>query len=133
MGLNPTYKLYPKAKTFKSSYRIVLKQEKIKIGTYKIPKEMFDIIKSDIQKYKSLGIPCKKVRCIETGDIFKNAREASRWLTNIKEQFYNKYNPDHIKQCCRGKQKTSYGYHWEFINEEIERVKERLNKKYGYQ
>ena len=34
-----------------------------------------------------------------------------------------------IKQCCRGKQKTSYGYHWEWVNEEIEKVKERLNKR----
>jgi len=24
-----------------------------------------------------------------------------------------------IKQACKGKQKTSYGYHWEFVEDEI--------------
>jgi len=38
-------------------------------------------------------------------------------------------NLDLIKQCCRGKQKTSYGYHWEWVNEDLDRVKEQLNER----
>lgn len=130
--LEPYRIQYPKAKTFRSNYRIELKQENIKMGTYKVPKEVFVSIQGDIEQYRSLGIPCKKVRCIETGEIFRNAKDASRWLANIQECYYNKYNPDLIKQCCRGKQKTSYGYHWEFVNEEMDKFKSQLNERKTY-
>lgn len=125
--LEPFRILYPKAKTFNSRYRIVLMQEKIKMGTYKIPEKMYEKIKSEIEQYHSLGYPSKKVRCIETGQIFENAGIAAKWVAFAREESY--CNLDLIKQCCRGKQKTSYGYHWEWVNEEIEKVKERLNKR----
>lgn len=85
------------------------------MGKYKVDVKKFNRIVEKIEKYKSDGYPSKTVRCVETGQIFKNARQASRWVSEIRENFYNCCNPDLIKQCCRGKQKTSYGYHWEFV------------------
>lgn len=125
--LEPFRILYPKARNLKSRCRVVLKQEEIKMGTYKVPEEMFDNLKSDIEQYRSLGYQCKKVRCIETGQVFESAREASRWAAFAREMSY--CSMDLIKQCCRGKQKTSYGYHWEFVNEDLDKFKAQLNKK----
>ena len=85
------------------------------MGNYKVEEKQFNKIKDRIEKYKSIGHICKNVRCIETGQIFENARKASEWVSFIKEYGYNKCDSDKIKQCCRGKQKTSYGYHWEFV------------------
>ncbi len=125
--LEPYRILYKKAKTLKSRCKIILKQEEIKMGTYKIPEKMFNGLKSDIEKYRSFGIPTKQVRCVETGQVFKSASEACLWVEFVIETNY--CNKDLIKQCCRGKQKTSYGYHWEFVNEDLDKVKEQLNKK----
>ena len=50
----------------------------------------------------------KPVRCIETGIIYPSAREASR-QTGIHN----------ISNCCRGEYKTAGGYHWEFVNKEV--------------
>ena len=87
------------------------------MGNYKVSEETFNKIKDRIEEYRSIGHICKKIRCIETGQIFENAKMASRWVSYVKENFYNRCNSDLIKQCCRGKQKTSYGYHWEFVKE----------------
>lgn len=125
--LEPFRILYAKAKTFNSRYRIILKQEEIKMGTYKVPVKMFNSIKADIEQYRSFGIPSKKVRCIETGKVFENAGEAAQWVAFVRER--SCCSIDLIKQCCRGKQKTSYGYHWEFVNEELDKFKEQLNKR----
>ena len=48
----------------------------------------------------------KKVRCIETNEIFSSVREAARHI-----------GIDHsgISLCCNGKNKTAGGYHWEFV------------------
>jgi hypothetical protein len=87
------------------------------MGKYKVDLKQFNKVREKIEKYKSIGHICKNVRCIETGQIFETAKAASRWLSYVKENYYNKFNPDLIKQCCRGKQKTSYGYHWEFVKD----------------
>lgn len=102
-------------------------QEEVKMGTYKVPEKMFEKIKSEIEQYQSFGAISKKIRCIETGKVFKNAREAAHWAAFVRER--NICSMDLIKQCCRGKQKTSYGYHWEWVNEELDKVKAELNKK----
>lgn len=125
--LEPFRILYPKAKTFNSRCRIILNQEEIKMGTYKVPEKMFNNLRFDIEQYRSFGYPSKKVRCIETGKVFESAREAARWAAFVRERNYCEM--DLIKQCCRGKQKTSYGYHWEFVNEELDKIKAQLNKK----
>ena len=52
------------------------------------------------------GMPRKRVMNIETGEVFKSAIEAGK-----------KYNtvPSAIRQCCRGKSKSSNGYHWKYL------------------
>ena len=50
----------------------------------------------------------KKVRCIETNEIFNSASEAKR-IKQIKG--------NHITECCNGNRKTCGGFHWEFIEE----------------
>lgn len=52
----------------------------------------------------------KSVICIETKRMFDSLTEASEWcgLKNGKSSIYN---------CCRGKQKTAGGYHWQYYEE----------------
>lgn len=85
------------------------------MGKYKVDLKKFNRIKEKIEKYKSEGYPSKQIRCIETGQVFKNATAACRWVEYVREVGF--CHKDLIKQCCRGKQKTSYGYHWEFVND----------------
>ena len=64
---------------------------------------------------KELGLTkdYPKVLCVETGQIFKNAREAGKAM-NIPAN-----NPGAaIFRVCQGKRATAYGYHWKFIKEE---------------
>ena len=49
----------------------------------------------------------KKVLCVETGEVFESASEASR-KTGIHK--------GSISQVCLGKRKTAGGYHWKFYN-----------------
>ena len=49
----------------------------------------------------------KSVECIETGEIYKSTREAER-ITNIGHS--------EIIKCCKGKQKTAGGFHWNYWN-----------------
>jgi len=46
----------------------------------------------------------KKVRCVETGEIFESAKKASE-ITSIKN----------ICNAARGARKTAGGYHWEYL------------------
>lgn len=48
-----------------------------------------------------------KVRNVETGEVFESIREAA--------QQYN-ITPTHITRVCRGRRKTSGGYHWEYVS-----------------
>ena len=53
----------------------------------------------------------RKVVCIETGQIFNCERCANEFLgKTVKNR--------NISACCRGERKTSYGYHWEYIEGE---------------
>ena len=54
----------------------------------------------------------RKILCIETNIIFDSIIEASKWCNG---------NDANIGACCRGKQKTAYGYHWKYIEEEEEK------------
>lgn len=51
----------------------------------------------------------KKVKCLETGQIFDSIKLAEQWC-----------GKKGISACCRGKQKTVAGYHWIFIEKESE-------------
>lgn len=47
----------------------------------------------------------KKVKCIETGEIFGCVKEAEQWC-----------GKKGIGDCCKGKQKTAGGYHWQYVD-----------------
>ena len=51
---------------------------------------------------------CKKVLCVETGEIFDSTCEA-----------YRKTGISNISAACNGKLKTAGGYHWGYIQPEI--------------
>ena len=52
----------------------------------------------------------RKVRCIETGQVFDSCGDAAKWC-GLK-------NHTSIIQCCQGVYKTTGGYHWEYVQEE---------------
>lgn len=54
------------------------------------------------------GKTTKKVMCVETKIVYDSITEASN-ITRI--------NYSNISHCCRGKQKTAGGYHWEYYKE----------------
>lgn len=57
-----------------------------------------------IQKMKEVN--SKRIRCVETGEIFSSIAEAKK-QKNIKG--------NHIGECCQGIRKTCDGYHWEYV------------------
>lgn len=87
---------------------------RLAINNYEHKQKHFFEIKQKIDKYRSLPEPKKKVRCVETGEIFESAREASKWVEFVREIDYCHH--DYIKLVCKGKHKTCFGYHWEFVN-----------------
>ena len=48
-------------------------------------------------------INCKKVMCVETGEVFNSATEA-----------YRKYK-GHISEAAKGSRELAAGYHWKYI------------------
>lgn len=61
---------------------------------------------------KGKKIDGKYVRLVETEVVYQSIAEAGR---------LNKIIPSSISACCNGKRKTAGGYHWEFVNQDIER------------
>lgn len=65
--------------------------------------------KQKISKFMNENHPrAKKVRCIETGEIFLSARKAAE-----------AYNTSHscISRVCNGERKTTQGKHWEWVTD----------------
>ena len=50
----------------------------------------------------------KKVLCVETGKVYESTMEAERKTGT---------NNANISACCRGKLKTTGGYHWRYVQE----------------
>lgn len=50
----------------------------------------------------------KRIKCIELDKIFESIAEAQEFMNK------NRKNTN-ISSCCRGKQKTAYGLHWEYV------------------
>ena len=48
----------------------------------------------------------KKVKCLDTGVVYPSTME-------IQRQFG--FNHSNISQCCNGKFKQAYGYHWRYV------------------
>lgn len=49
-----------------------------------------------------------RVVCVETGQVFESMREAADAVGA---------SPSNICNCCKGKKKTTAGYHWKYIGE----------------
>lgn len=58
----------------------------------------------------------KKVRCIETGEVFNSTMDVQRQL-GIKQQS--------ISACINGKQHSAGGYHWEYLSNTEENAMHR--------
>ena len=54
-----------------------------------------------------MGKTCKKVLCVETGEIYESVKDASI-AVNV--------DGSTISKCCRGKQKTAGGFHWQYVD-----------------
>lgn len=48
----------------------------------------------------------KPVLCVETKVVYPSMSECSRQTG---------FSQGHISSCCRGKLKTAYGYHWQYV------------------
>jgi len=43
------------------------------MGNYKVSEKQFNKVVERVEPYRSVGYICKKVKCIETGQVFENA------------------------------------------------------------
>lgn len=97
-----------------SPYQIILKSND-KSESYRIPEIMFISIKHYLKPYRSKTVKIKAVKCIDTGKIFRCAREAMMWL--IQEGKTSNYNADNlIKAACKRERNIFCGFHWEFVD-----------------
>lgn len=62
----------------------------------------------DCSNKNAVRCNARKVRNIETGEVFNSISEA--------EQAYGKKGNTSISNCCRGRYETAYGYHWAYDN-----------------
>ena len=103
----------PKNVNKRSAFIVRLESSYGSVETYRPTEDLFLEIREKIKPYRSLGIKAKPIRCIETGEVFLSARQAARWLKKINLTCC--YSADSIvKDACKGKKETAYGYHWEF-------------------
>lgn len=72
-----------------------------------VDKSYYKILKRARYLGISVGYNYTKVRCVETGEIFKSTAEAAKKYGVTSAQ---------ISRCLRGERKTSCGFHWEKIN-----------------
>ncbi len=97
----------------KSKYIIRMQYGSNPMNTYRVSKEIFLDIKNKVTPYRSMPPPVKKIKCIETGQTFKCAKDVMDWLfatgktTNINSFAI-------VKTACNKKCKA-YDYHFEFI------------------
>lgn len=104
----------PKNVNKRSAFIVRLESNENASETYRLTEDLFLEIKKKIEPYRSIGIKAKPVRCIETGEIFRCAKQAANWLKKMRLTY--SYSADSIvKDACKGKKETAYGYHWEFV------------------
>ena len=65
------------------------------------------------QLSRSFFDAAKRVRCIETGEIFKNQTEARNTL--VRRDHVNMAGADQVGQVCLGQRKSAAGYTWELV------------------
>lgn len=81
-------------------FSITLRENNANPCTYKVDRKIFDTLKKYLEPFRSLQSQAKKIKCIETGQIFNSAREYERirmpfhisdwWLFGLREDL-NKY------------------------------------------
>lgn len=72
----------------------------------KIREKLLGIPLSEERRINISKAHYKKVKCIETGIIYNSVQEAAK-DTNTKDT--------HISRVCKGKRKTTGGFHWESV------------------
>ena len=93
---------------------IVLKDEEEKSCNYRVPKELFLKFQEELIQYRSESIKPKAIRCVETEEVFRCARDTHRWLH--EKGVTTSYSVDSgIKFACKNPKRTAYGFHWEFV------------------
>ena len=75
---------------------------------------MKDCVRNGKFNYSNITMAVKKiskpVKCIETGIIYPSAYDAKRKLG---------ISDSSISHCCRGKRHITGGFHWTYVNEEV--------------
>ena len=64
----------------KGKFSIILREDDSNQCSYKINRHLFDTLKKYLAPFRSYQAKPRKIRCIETGQIFYSAREASYWV-----------------------------------------------------
>lgn len=96
-----------------SPFNIILKDNN-KSESYRVNEKLFNEIRNKLTPYRSYAPLSKSVRCIETGEIFKNAYMATVWL--VQNGITNNYSAyGLIKAACKKQKNSAYRYHWEFV------------------
>ena len=99
-----------------SSYIIRLIVNDSVVGTYRVSKKIFLSMQKDLSPYKSCKEKSKKVKCVETGEIFNSAKQANEMLVK-KGLSYSYTAYIRIKNACKNREETAYGFHWQFVDE----------------
>lgn len=85
-----------------SPYIIRLVEDETVIGTYRVSKEMFLSVQKDAAPYQTFRAKTKKVKCIETGEIFNSAMHANEVL--VEKGLAKSYSAYiRIKEVCNKK------------------------------
>ena len=97
----------------KNRCTVTLKQDDFgAVKTYRINDRMYYLLEKSLEKFRSTSPTARKIKCIETGQIFESARKASEWVELTLKLDYCNFNL--IKAACNRQNGKSYGYHWEF-------------------
>jgi hypothetical protein len=85
-----------------------LRQNMLKNNPMKNPETRLKVSRANKGKFIGEKSVCsKKVKCLETGEIFNSLNLAM-----------NKYKNTHIGDVCNGKRNKASGYHWQWLEKE---------------
>lgn len=98
-----------------SPYQIILRDSNGS-ESYRVSESFFKTLREAVEPFRSKIEPSKTVKCIETGEVFKSATYAKKWLitTGITDSCLADVV---VKSACKGRRKLAFGYHWEFVKE----------------
>lgn len=97
-------------KTKMPKYYITIRENDKVIGSYsRIRIGLLTTIIKVLEPFKTSPVKPKKVMCIETERIFKNACEAAKLLVEQRKSKCYIGAANAIKDACKGRRKTAYG------------------------